>query len=52
MKIEISYPGQEVKVIDAPPHLIAHYEKFGGMPPFNKIVEDLPSNGDAVVKVR
>jgi hypothetical protein len=38
MIIQISYPGQEVRTVDAPPHIVAHLERFGSLPPFIKLV--------------
>ena len=34
MKIRISFPGQDVRIIDAPAGLINHYERLNYDPPF------------------
>lgn len=46
MKIEISYPGQEVKVVDAAPHLYVHFVTKGYELPFIKVIDEMKYDKD------
>ncbi len=41
MKIEISYPGQSVQIVDAQPHIIQHYLTKDYDLPFHRVVSTI-----------
>lgn len=53
MKIEISYPGQEVQIVDASANIERHLKEQGWSLPFIRIidtVEQIPHNTDIASK--
>jgi hypothetical protein len=40
MKIEISYPGQEIRIVDALPHIVEHFKARGWDLPFVKVLDE------------
>lgn len=46
MKIEISYPGQDVQIVNASPNHYQHYVKRGWELPFIKVIDEMKYDRD------